>query len=125
MYYDSIEYKSHFKLNQVTSMSTIFLLTCVLMHAHCQEERISNQEILFIQNGSLFNTNSVNTIKLLDDVQLFLFDNNRGIIFYKRNGTVYSSVNHQPATHTKPMFHVIVMAMVIVLLIIAIIVKTL
>lgn len=89
-----------------------------------REERISAEEVIFTKNGSLFNMNSFNTIRLLDGVQGFLFDNNRGIIFYKRNGTVYSSTNHQPVITTRnTTCHIILVIISIVLVIISICVK--
>lgn len=91
-----------------------------------QAEKIGESDHLELCNGWLINTNGFNSLKLLDNVQGFLFDNIRGIIFYKRNGTVYSSVNHTPAVHTRStsLFHVIGIAIIAILIIVVIYLKS-
>lgn len=77
----------------------VLLMLAVVVESFFNEHAISKYERISLENGSLYNEHDEHGRHLLlTNVQGFLFDSNRLTIFYKRNGSVYSSIDHQLAS---------------------------
>lgn len=75
---------------------TLLLTGCLALAS--VEEWINEDESFLYEHDTLFHIGRDRQMRLLDSIQGYLFDNSTNVIFYKRNGTVYSSFDDLPIT---------------------------
>lgn len=80
----------------------LLLAGCCL--AKASEEWINDEESFVFEHNTLFHINKENQIRLLENIQGYLFDNVTKVIFFKHGGKVYSSYDNLPVRFQSNIF---------------------
>lgn len=75
-------------------MIYFLLLTGCMVFA--SEEWINDEESFIFEHDTLSHLNKYNQVRLLENIQGYLFDNITKVIFYKHGNIVYSSFDNLP-----------------------------